>query len=173
MDDALVRHDWGQRLTLCLLSLLILGALIVPGNEAAGRLPGPDITLALMIAWLMRSPAAVPAILVVAITLLFDMVTMRPPGLWTALVLIATETIRNRESLWQEMTFLMEWAIVSAILTAIFVLYAGLLALFFVDQPPFGLTLVRLVATVLVYPVIVAISGPVFKIRRRRAGSDR
>ena len=50
--------------------------------------------------------------------LLDDLLSYRPPGLWTALVLIATEVLRARESGTRDLPFWGEWAMVGAVMLA-------------------------------------------------------
>jgi hypothetical protein len=42
-----------------------------------------------------------------------DLVLLRPPGLWTALVVLATEFMRSRAALTRELNFVVEWLLVS------------------------------------------------------------
>jgi rod shape-determining protein MreD len=91
----LQRHIWTYRaIFLLLCASLILGRLLPLGLGESG-LPGPDLLLALTFAWLLRQPAVVPLVSIVIVFLLADFLLQRPPGLWTALVVIASESLRR------------------------------------------------------------------------------
>ena len=47
----------------------------------------------------MRRPDFLPVLLIGAVVLLEDLILLRPPGLWTALVILATEFVRARAAL--------------------------------------------------------------------------
>ena len=75
-------------------------------------------------------------------------------GLWTALVLIATEFLRARESGTRDLPFWGEWAMVGAVMLAMVVANRLILALFLVPQVALGLDLILLATNILLYPVI-------------------
>ena len=56
----------------------------------------PDLLILFAFAWVTRRPSFVPALAIAGIFLLADMLYQRPPGLWTGLVLIASEIRRAR-----------------------------------------------------------------------------
>ena len=62
-----------------------------------GRLPGPDIILLIALSWIVMRPDYVPVLLLAVVFLLTDLLLMRPPGLWTALAVLAGEFLRNRQ----------------------------------------------------------------------------
>ena len=76
---------------ICLVFLQLL-----PLNPGPGQLPGPDILLLLVLSWTILRPDIVPVFLVAVVFLISDLLLMRPPGLWTALVLLACEFLRTR-----------------------------------------------------------------------------
>lgn len=170
MVDPRTTRRWGYRA----LYLGLCGALmflhILPVDLVAGRWPGPDLMLCLTFAWVLRRPRFVPVWLIAAVFLLADMLYMRPPGLWAALVVVAVEILRARESQYRETAFSVEWATVAAALAAITLADRAILALTMVDQVSLWLALLQLVFTVLVYPLVVVVSRVVFGVRRITPG---
>jgi rod shape-determining protein MreD len=74
--------------------------------------------------------------------------------------------IRNRNALWRDFSFPIEWAMISVVKAAVVLLYWLVLGLFMVEQAAFGLYLIQLIGTVAVYPVMVALSVFVFGVRK-------
>ncbi len=170
MVDPRTTRRWGYRA----LFLGICGALmflhILPVDLAAGRWPAPDLMLCVTFAWVLRRPKFVPVWLIAAVFLMADMLYMRPPGLWAALVVIAVEVLRGRETQYRETAFSVEWATVAAALTAITLADRAILGLTMVDQVSLWLTMLQLVFTVLAYPLVVVVSRVVFGVRRITPG---
>lgn len=170
MDDVwnLRRNLW--RLAFVGLAALIAFGRLLPFTGGQGSLPGPDLLLALAAAWVLRRPDYAPVALIAAVMLVADFLFMRPPGLWAAVVVLGTEVLRTREAGWRDLPFLVEWALVSMVFTAMWVANAAILAIFLVEQPPLGLTLLQLILTMLAYPVAVALTVFVFGLRRAAPG---
>lgn len=162
------RQLW--RLTFVALVVLIAFVRLLPFPGGQGGLPGPDLMVALAAAWVLRRPDYVPVGLIALVMLAADFLFLRPPGLWAAVVVLGTEVLRQREAGWRDLPFLVEWALVSVVLAAMWLANAAVLALFLVDQPPLGLTLLQLILTMLAYPVAVAVTAFVFGLRRAAPG---
>ena len=64
----------------------------------------------------------------------------------------------------------MEWALVTAVLLAMVAGQQLMMALFFVDRPPLGLDLVRALFTALIYPLAVAATVYLCKVRKASPG---
>ncbi|WP_281981315.1 hypothetical protein [Thalassorhabdomicrobium marinisediminis] len=131
---------------------------------------GPDVLLLLTLAWVVRRPSFVSALAITAVYLLADMLLQRPPGLWSGLVLILTETLRRRaRSLWT-LPFMLEWATVAGGVIAISAVYRLVLSLTVVPHPPLGLTLLHLMITLALYPAAVFLSYALFGVSRPAPG---
>lgn len=130
---------------------------LLPLPDSAGGVPGPDILLLVAFCWGLRRPDLLPTPVVALVFLLADVLFMRPLGLWAGLVVIAFEILRSRSTAWRELNFLLEWAMVTGIIVGVFFANAAILAIFIVDQPGLGVTLLRLIATILFYPVVAFI----------------
>ena len=139
-------------------AFFILFVKLLPLGSVAGDWPGPDILLCLIFAWVVRRPDFLPVLLVTFVLLLEDMLLMRPPGLWTALVVVATEFLRARIALARELSFWTEWALVAGLMFGLLVGYRVIFAMAFLPQPGFGFAMLQTLWSILCYPVVVAAS---------------
>ena len=162
---------WTHRLIFVGTAAFLMFLRLLPLHPAAaGHLPGPDILLCLAFAWTMRRPEYLPVWLLAAVLLLEDFLLMRPPGLWTALVVIATEFIRSRVALTRELSFGVEWLMVAALMFAVFLAYRLVFAVAFLPQPEFAFAAVQILWSIAAYPVAVAISRFGLDLRKPAAG---
>jgi rod shape-determining protein MreD len=160
------RHVWGYRALFLALCAAVMTYKLLPLGLNDQGLPGPDLLLALTLAWLLRQPALVPIGSILVVFLLADILFQRPPGLWTMLVLLASESLRQRRLTMTEFPFLLEWsAFAGAVLTMI-VLERMILWVLMVDLPPLGLALAHGIVTAAIYPVVVAVSKFLFGLRK-------
>lgn len=134
------------------------------------RWVSPDLLILLALAWVTRRPSFAPALAIGVVFLLADMLFQRPPGLWTALVLILSEILRGRARAMRTLPFWLEWATVSMGLIVITAIYGFTLSMVLVPQAPLGLTLLQLVLTIVAYPAVVFISYAVFGVSRPAPG---
>jgi len=144
MVDPLTRRRLAHRALYAALAAAILFLRLLPINPVSHGIPGPDLTLALTLAWVLRRPDYVPALLIVAVFLLEDLMYWRPIGLWPLIVLGGTEFLRARESGSRDLPFVFELFLVAGVLSAMLIVNRLILAMTFVDQPPLGLELLRL-----------------------------
>ncbi len=168
---SLLRADpWGYRLVFLGLAAALLFVRLLPLGNAAGSLPGPDVMLCLTLAWMMRRPDFLPVWLIVAVTLMDDLVLMRPPGLWTAIVVLATEFLRSRTALTRELNFMAEWLFASGLMIGMLLAYRLVFMLALLPQPPFGFAVVQVIWSILVYPLVVGLSRLAFDLRKPATG---
>ena len=160
----------GFRLLWIVLALVVMIALLLPLHPGPGRIPAPDVLLMMTFAGVLRRPEYIHVGFVAVAFLLADFLFMRPPGLWAALVVIATEYLRARETGWRDMPFLFEWGVVSAVTVVLALVYSVLLAIFFVDRPGIGLTLLHLAITLAAYPLVVLLTASFFGLRKSAPG---
>lgn len=161
----LTRSLFGPGLYLALAGTLIV-ARLVPLSPGPGAWPGPDLLLCLTIAWVLRRPDLLPVGLVAAVALMSDLLLQRPPGLWAALIVLATEYMRGRSQPGQEPSLTGEVALFAALCTALVCANWLLLALFMVPRPPLLSLLAQVPVTVLTYPLVVLVLVQLFGIRR-------
>jgi rod shape-determining protein MreD len=169
-DRDLTANRWVYGLAYFGVMSVIILFHILPIEIGPNGYPGPDLLLCITFAWVLRRPQYVPTPLIALVFLAADMLFLRPPGLWTALVVLGVEFLRAREATSRELPFLVEWGVVSVVLIAITVANRLVLSVFMVAQAGFGLTLLQLVATILAYPLIVLASRMVFNVRKMTPG---
>ena len=158
MDRVWINALWLHRLLFLAVAVLLIFWKLLPMNDSAGHLPGPDILLCMIFAWTVRRPDYLPVLMIAGVVLTEDMLLMRPPGLWTALVILGSEVIRSRVVLTRELSFGVEWLLVAALMLAMFVIYRLAFVLTFVPQPVLGFALVQTLWSIMAYPVVVAVS---------------
>lgn len=151
-------------MTLYVLSALaVILAALLPLSPGRIAFPGPDLLTVLTLAWVIRRPEQVPVPVIAAVMLATDILLFRPPGLGAAIAVVATEAARQREQRWREQGFLVEWLRV-AMLMALMVLAErtirslSLIPPTLAPLPPLGQDLLRLLATVGAYPVVVVVA---------------
>ena len=158
MAEGWISSIWLHRLLFLAVAALLMFVKLLPLQATAGHLPGPDLLLGLILAWTVRRPEYLPVLMIAAVVLLEDMLLLRPPGLWTGLVILGSEFIRSRVALTRELNFGVEWLLVAGLMVAIFVTYRVILAMAFLPQPAFGFALVQILWSVIAYPFVVAVS---------------
>ncbi|RJL06810.1 rod shape-determining protein MreD [Paracoccus siganidrum] len=138
---------------LCWLGLLFLRLLPVFGGLTGW--PGPDLGLCLIFAWVLRRPDQVPALLIVALVLVEDVMLLRPIALWALIVLLGSEAARRREARWRDQPFMVEWLRVSMLIGAMMLGYRVVQVLFFLPVPALWQVVLQFIATVAAYPLVV------------------
>lgn len=161
---------WIFRGVFLALALLLLFLRLLPISHEAGAFPGPDLLICLILAWVVRRPDFLPMPLILTVLLVEDLILMRPPGLWTAIVVLGTEFLRSRVALTRELSFLVEWALVSGMMVAMMLVYRLVLGVSLVPQPAFGFAIVQVLWSVALYPLVVGLSRLVLDLRKPAMG---
>lgn len=161
---------WLFRAIFALIALGLIVVRLMPLGSDAGDWPGPDILLCLTLAWVLRRPDYMSPWLIAAVVLAEDLLLMRPPGLWTALVVMATEFLRSRTAFTRELSLPAEWLLMSGVMIALTLGYRAAFAVAFVPQPPFGFSMLQVVASILCYPFVVWLSALAFKLHKPATG---
>lgn len=161
---------WRYRATFVFLVSIVVFLKLLPIQPGPGGIPGPDIILLIALSWIVMRPEFVPVLLLAVVFLATDLLLMRPPGLWTALAILAGEFLRVRQAQLRVASFPIEWALVGGLILAMSITNALVLAVFAVDQPSFGLTILHTIFTILCYPLVVILCGRALGIRKVRAG---
>ena len=188
MAEAPGTRLWVGRVTFLAICLVIVFVRLLPletlpipefpvGFEEGDRLPPvgliwpmPDILLAVATVWAMRRPDYVPAVVIAGVFLVTDLLFHRPPGLWAALVLLLTEFLRARSNGMRAMPFLVEWTTVAIGIAVITVIDRMVLALVDIPQAALSLSLMQMVLTCAIYPVVVVVAHVVFRVSRPAPG---
>ena len=146
---------WIGRAVYLLVATVIVFLQLLPLDTAPPRWAPPDLLLAVTLAFVARRPEFVPFGVIFAVFLLTDLLFQRPPGLWAALVLILTETVRSRSRGLRNVPLALEWGTVAVGIAGIVLANRLVLAVVATPQAPLTLTLVQMVLTIAVYPVVV------------------
>ncbi|WP_292289347.1 rod shape-determining protein MreD [Marivita sp.] len=169
MDTGLLKL-WGMRFLFILTAFVVLFFHLLPLNPAPSHWAGPDVLVAMVFAWAVRRPDYVPVLLVAAVMLLADMLLQRPPGLWSVLVVCATEWLKSRERRQRETTFVLEWLTFAGTFIVITILYRAVMMILILVPGTLTLSLVQVVLTIAVYPIVVVVSYFLFGVRRSAPG---
>lgn len=161
---------WTYRGVFLALAALVVFAKLLPLHPGPGRFPGPDILTLMACAWVVRRPDYLPITMVVFVFLMADILFMRPLGLWSALAVLGLESLRRRSVVLRDGGFVNEWLTVGTIITMMFLANSLVLAVFVVDQPGLGLILIRLISTLLVYPIVVVLAARAVGVRKIAPG---
>jgi rod shape-determining protein MreD len=170
MDEIWRSAHWIYRGLFLALALGLVFLKLLPLGHSAGALPGPDLVLCLIMAWVVRRPDYIPLTMIVLVVLIEDLILMRPPGLWTAFVVMATEFLRSRVALTRELNFVVEWMLVAGLMLGILLAYRLTLAVTLVPQAPFGFAAVQVLWSILLYPLVVGLSHLVLDLRKPATG---
>lgn len=172
MIDRITLHRWFYRAVLVTVAVAVLFARLLPVDLGAGRWPGPDLLLVLIMAWVVRRPDYAPVFVIAAIFFLADMLLLATPGVWTLMVVLGTEFLRQREAGLREQSFLVEYGMVAGTLVAMLIGQRLLMGLFLVEQVSLGRAILFLVATIAAYPFAALATVHLFGIRKLQPGED-
>ena len=170
MGESLPASVWAHRGLYAGLALVLLFLRLLPLGSVAGTWPGPDLLVCLTFAWVLRRPDYTPVLLIAAVMLLDDLLLMRPPGLWTAIIVLATEFLRRRGALAREISFAVEWLMVAAVMAASLLAFRLALMLAMLPQVSLGQAMIQLIASILCYPLVVGASRLAFGVRKPATG---
>ena len=170
MVEGSTTRVWGMRLMYLALALVLIFAKLIPLDFRPQAWAGPDLLVAFTFAWALRRPEFVPALSIGLVVLLADLLVLRPPGLWAALMVLGTQALRNRARNLRDQPFVMEWLAVAGVFLAISVANRLVLAILMVPQAPLGLTIIHVLMTLICYPVVVILSQWVFGVRKAAPG---
>lgn len=158
MIDPLILRAWILRALFVSLALAVFFFKFLPINLLPAGWPGPDLLALLAFAWVLRRPEYLPLLLVVGVFLASDLLFMRPPGLWTALMVMGVEFLRARRQISHEQTFLTEWAVVAIVYLVQTTAYYSILALTFSGLPEMAPVAIGTIGTLILYPLVVVLS---------------
>ncbi len=172
MIDRITARRWTYWGIFTLVAILALFIRLLPLGLGAGRLPGPDLLLALTMAWVVRRPDYVPVFLLAVLFFLADILLLNAPGLWALSVVLGAEFLRRREMGLREQPFLVEYGTVAGTLFMMLLGQRLLMGLFMVDQISLGRAILAMLATIAAYPVMALVTVYVFGIRKLQPGAD-
>jgi len=166
MIDPWRAHTWAYRAVFVVLCLLWVIFRLLPLDPGAGRLPGPDLMLALTLCWVVRRPGDLPVLLIALAFLMADLLLFRPPGLRSLVVLIGTEFLRQQVLLVRDRGFGYEIALVAGTLVAMALAERLIMLLAFGHPPSAGAAIAETAATMIAYPAVVLFSNLLLGVRK-------
>jgi len=134
---------------------LIVFVQLLPLSRGYAGFPAPDLLLGLTMAWVIRQPDHLPLGIIVILFLGADFLLQRPPGLWTALVVLAVEFLKSRVIKSREISWVVEWFTTSTVMVAVVLLNRAVLVIFVVPTSAFSLEALLMLFSVLIYPFIM------------------
>lgn len=137
------------------IGLMILFFQLMPLHPGQPGRPGPDLSLCLTFAWVLRRPDQLPAVVIVALSVVGDLLLGRPFGLWSLFILMATELLRPRAQRWADQAFLFEWLRVAILMGLMLISNRLIMVLFLLPVPALAPVVLQWVATVAAYPLVV------------------
>lgn len=165
MDNA--RGDlWAYRGLFAGLALTFVFLRLLPLSNGQASWPGPDLLVCLAFVWVIRRPDYVPVLLVAAVTLFTDFLLQRPPGLWTACVILGLEFLRSRSGQTRTLPPLAELGFVAVVLTAVIFGHRLILQLFAVPVAPVAQDVMLLLFSILAYPFVALVSHALLGVRK-------
>jgi rod shape-determining protein MreD len=170
MAERAAANVWYYRGAFVLIALVLFFIRLLPLGTEAGQWPGPDFLLCVILVWVMRRPDYLPVWLIALVVLIEDMLLMRPPGLWTALVVLAAEFLRGRVALTRELNFAVEWLLATSLMLGLLLANRLILAGALIPQPSFGFALVQTLGTMICYPFMVIFSQMVLNVHKPAMG---
>ena len=144
---------WAERAALPLLGLIAIYAALLPFSPGSGA-PVPDILYCLVIAWVIRRPESAPLVIVLGLGLLADILLTRPLGLGALGLVLASEVMRRRASLFRGGPFIVEWIAAMLLFAATLAAVTLVLRVSFADAPGLGPLGWHLFATAAIYPFV-------------------
>lgn len=171
MVEGVNAHIWSGRAVFFAVLCVTIFVQLVPFGHEPTIWAAPDVMLAITLAWVARRPDLAPFYIIVGLFLLTDLLFQRPPGLWALLVLLLTEFLRTRASAIRNMPLMLEWGTVAVGIVSIIVANRIILAIVMSPQAPLGLTLIQMLTTIAIYPVVLAVVHFAFGISRPAPGA--
>ncbi len=165
MGEAGHLRIWSLRTIFVALVFLVVLRALLPIRLDPPAIPGPDLLVCLIFAWVWRRPDVMTVWLIVVCMLLADFMFQRPPGLWAALVLMGSESLRRQALREGEKTFAFEFGVVAFISTSMMLIQRIILFVLLVPQPPLGAMLLHLLTTLAIYPMVVVFSVYIVGVR--------
>ena len=152
------------------IAVIIVFFSYLPLTNGAADAPAPDFMLGFTFAWVLRRPDYVPVALVVAVTLAMDFLLLRPPGLWTALTVMALEFLRGRVQRTPDMTHTAEAIIAGIAICFVIIANRIILSLLLIEIPPIRIDALFLLLTLISYPFVVLFSNITLGLRKTSPG---
>jgi len=162
-------QKWTMRFLFAILASLILFGQLLPLDEGPRRWAPPDIILIFALVWSSRRPDFVPAPLIAVIFFLQDLFLLRPPGLYSLMVLLLCEWQKTWAIRPNETNFMSEWLRSAFIFAGFLLSYRLILTVSFSPLPPLSLSLIQMIMNIIFFPIAVFVSERLFNVRKLSA----
>ena len=166
MAETASRQVWIGRGVFLGLAFGIMFVQLLPLDQRPTVFSPPDLLLTLALVWAARRPDFVPFVLIGLVFFLADLLFQRPPGLYAALVVIASEVIRGRARTLRETTIFGEAGMIAVAVIAIMFVNRAVLALVLTPQASQVQMILHILATLVAIPFVMGIAQFVFGVRR-------
>jgi rod shape-determining protein MreD len=170
MSSTESHYIWLKRLALVLIAALVMFYHLIPFTLTPTTIPAPDILFCIICALIIRRPEIVPFWIIGLIYFGFDIFLMKPLGVWTACILVATEVLRANRDAFRENLFPFEWFSITLIFFLTLALNRTFLAVSFVPTPHISNMLWEFIFTVLTYPIVLFVVTYIFRVRKPALG---
>ncbi|SEV91756.1 rod shape-determining protein MreD [Cognatiyoonia koreensis] len=170
MAELAKRQVWTGRGIYLALAITIIFIQLLPLDQRPTLFSPPDFLLVLTLVWVARRPDFVPFYMIGTVFFLTDLLFQRPPGLMSALVLIASEVIRSRAQSIRDLPFLGEFGLVAFAVIAVAAVNRATLAIVLTPQPYQLLELLHILATLIAIPFVMFSAQFIFGVRRPAPG---
>lgn len=170
MAEGPLTQVWIGRLVFIAFAMILIFGQLLPLDTRPAGWAAPNWLLAITLVWITRRPDYVPVFVIAGIFFLADLLFQRPPGLWTALVIILSEMLRSRTARLRDLPLLLEWGTVAAGIVVITLINRAVLMVVMSPQHPLALTLIEMIMTIAFLPIVIAIAQFVFGVSRPAPG---
>lgn len=170
MADAPSSQIWSGRAVFVAIAFALIFAQLLPLDTRPTIWAAPNWLLAVTLTWVVRRPDFVPVTSIILVFFFADLLFQRPPGLWTALIVVLTEILRARTSSIRDLPVLLEWGMVAVGIIAVTLINRAILIVVMTPHPPLALTLIEMIMTIVFFPVVLIIGQVVFGIQRPAVG---
>jgi len=171
MKSRKLHQKWLRKLALIVFAAFLVFYKLIPFTHVPSFYPSPDIMFCIFCALIIRRPEMVPYWMVVLIYFGFDVFLMKPLGVWTASILVATEVLRANRDAFRENLFLYEWFYASLIFFLALMGNRMILAISLVPTPPMLTLFWEFIFTVMIYPIIIFIITYILRIQKPALGT--
>lgn len=161
---------WVNRAGFCGLVALIVFFQLLPLVTQPRGWTGPDLVMAFAFAWSVRRPDYLPPLMLALLFLMCDLLLQRPPGLWSALMLLACESLKSQVRTLRDSPIVSEVISVTIMIVGVSLAYRVVLAIAMENAPSFSLVAIQTGATLLAYPLVVIMSQTIMGVRRVAPG---
>ncbi len=168
MVDPAATRRWVFRGLFFALCACIIFISMLPLTTEPRRVPGPDLLFCITAIWIMRRPRWAPVGLIVLVHLIADLLFLRPVGLWPAISLLGYEYLRRKSTASTEIPALIEFGMAMTLFATMVAANAVVHLLFGIPHPSFGASALHVIVTAVAYPVVMAFSVFVTRVRRAR-----